>query len=369
MTIGDFLRVLERDLPPGTAVDRDPVGLHVGDPGTILTGVLVAHEVDVRMVDEAVIRGANLVISYHPLIFQPLRSVSRRDPVGAAVTRLIRAGVALYVVHTALDVHPHGPSKLLADALGLEHSSVLAPAREALTKIVTFVPAHDAERVSEAMWSAGAGRIGGYDECSFRTAGEGTFKGNEGTEPVQGKVGRRERVDEMRVEMVVPRWALGSTIGALLGAHPYEEPAYDVVPLLTANADRGMGTIGDLRKSVTLGAFLRSVKKVTHAEGVRANATAARKIRRVAIVSGSGSSYIEDALRAGADTILTGDLRYHTMREWSGRLVLIDAGHIETEMFVLDALFNAVRAVSRSGNLLHIRVARATKRTSVILHA
>ncbi len=369
MTIGEFTRLLERDLPPGTAMDRDPIGLQVGDPTTLVTGILVAHEVDVRTVEEATIRGANLIVSYHPLIYQPLRNVTRRDPVGAAVTRLVRAGIALYVVHTTLDAHPNGPSRLLADALHLLDPVVLAPARDALAKVVTFVPAHDADRVAEAMWKAGGGTIGDYVECSFRSAGEGTFRGTEGTHPAVGIAGKRERVEEQRVEVIVPRWSLSNVIGSLVAAHPYEKPAIDVVPLLNAHTERGMGSVGDLKRATTVGAFMRAVKRVTKAPAVRANSPATRAVRRVAVVCGSGAAAIDDAVRAGADTLLTGDLKYHAMREWAGRITLIDAGHLETERFVPDVLYDLVKEVSRSAKLSHIRVARATKRTSVIFHA
>jgi putative NIF3 family GTP cyclohydrolase 1 type 2 len=209
--------------------------------------------------------------------------------------------------------------------------------------------------------------VGNYDECSFRVEGTGTFRGGKKSQPAVGTPGVSERVAETRLEMIFPAWRLASIIAALRSSHPYEEIAYDVVTLRNDVTGLGMGAVGELSKLESLGKFISRVKRICNVPSVRTNGNVKSAIRRVALVAGSGGSFLNDAIRAKADVFLTGDVRYHTFREAEGRLAIIDAGHAETECMVVEGITNIVRRLLRSAKLSHIRTVRAS-RNNLIIH-
>jgi dinuclear metal center YbgI/SA1388 family protein len=347
LRVRDVTAVVAELSPAGWAADWDNVGLLVGSPDAPARRCLVALDCDGGTLALAERLGADLIVCHHPVVFRPLR---RLDPGNAAV-RAARLGIAVYAAHTNLDVAPGGVSDVLAGLLGVENAEPLqVTGREALFKLVTFVPGGQVEAVAAALADAGAGRMGNYDSCSFRSEGTGTFRPLPGASPFLGRVGELERVDEVRLEALVPEGARDAAVSALLRAHPYEEVAYDVIPLANAGAARGFGRIGSLRDALPLARFARLVGERLGCSPVLRWAGEPRKpVRRVAVCGGAGADLIGDALAAGADALVTGDVKYHEARraEEAG-LGVVDAGHFATEAPAVAAL--AARLRERLGD-------------------
>lgn len=348
-SLRDVIAALSHAFPLQTAgYEKDAVGLQVGfEADAVLSKLLVAYEVTDAVIDEAIDVGANLILAYHPLIFPNLTSVTDSTRTGKLVRRLVRANIALYVLHTAFDANvKQGTSALMAEALGLENIESLAPLEGKLEKIVVFVPTANAAAVREAMWAAGAGNIGNYDECSYSGEGTGTFRGNEASNPQVGAKLIRESVSESRIEMIVEKWRSGSVVRAMIAAHPYEEVAFDRYPLANSHPKYGMGSVGDLPQPIDVAAFLNLVSSVFKTPALRHSAVTNKGMRRIAVLGGAGMDYYSAALRSGADAFVTGDIRYHDFyRAAHDGLLLVDAGHAETERMVVAGMRNALRDV------------------------
>ena len=361
VTVGDVIAALEAAYPPAIAAEWDAVGLVCGDPGERVSSVLVAVDPVPATVDEAI--GAHqLLVTHHPLLLRGVHGVGADTPKGALVHRLIRGGTALYTAHTNADSADPGVSDALAAALGLDVTGPLvgAPA-EPLDKIITFVPTgpHLAV-VHEALAAAGAGTIGDYSHCSFATAGTGQFKPLAGAHPTIGEIGTLERVAETRLEMVLPRHRRAAVIAALRAAHPYEEPAFDILELADAPSSRGLGRIGTLPTPETLAAFTERVAAALPptAWGVRAAGDPERVISTVAVCGGAGDSALDAATRAGVDAYVTADLRHHPAAEHLllGRDVpaLVDVAHWASEWPWCAQAADVVRAAM--GGSVDVRV-------------
>jgi dinuclear metal center YbgI/SA1388 family protein len=349
---------MEAWAPPEIAWEGDNSGLQAGDPGMRIRGILVALDVTEGVVAEAVRRGANLIISHHPLLFRPLRSLTSSSARERCLETLLRKRIALYCAHTTLDFTRGGTSFALARMLGVDAEGFLRTPYRLHDKIVTFVPPPHADAVVAAMSEAGAGIIGRYENCSFRTGGQGTFQAGAGAHPKVGRTGRLEHVQEVRLEMVAPHRSLDGVIRALIRSHPYEEVAYDIYRLENTSRDHGMGVIGMLRRTVPLGAFLRTVRRSLNSPGLRWNGNPHSRVRRVALCGGSGSELLPDAVASGADVFVTADVRYHTYQEAEGRIALVDAGHFETEFPVVAAIVERVQTEAhRRGGRFPVRAA------------
>ena len=338
MNLADIEKFFELWAPRWTAWERDNVGIQVGRRSHRVRRVLVTLDVTPEVIDEAVSRKADTIISHHPLLFRPAKSLSDGDEVGSMALSLAEKKIALYSAHTNLDAAPEGVSFALARTLGVATPRFLAPAKDSLVKLAVFVPEDHAERVASAMADAGAGVIGEYTSCSFRIKGKGTFRGSASSHPFSGAPMRLEEVEELRVEMLVPRAHVNSVVRAMKAVHPYEEVAYDVYTLETPNPNFGMGAIGTLSKSVKLSSFLSRIKKVLGAESVRYAGDLHQEIKTVGVCGGSGSELLDVAIGAGADILVTADVRYHTYHSAAGRIALVDAGHWETEQVVLPVI-------------------------------
>ncbi|MEM6327637.1 MAG: Nif3-like dinuclear metal center hexameric protein [Bacteroidota bacterium] len=335
-TVGDIAAALDRWAPEAQAADFDRVGLQVGNPSREVTRVLVALDITPAVVDDAVETGAEMIVTHHPLLFKPLARLTPADIVSALAFRLASEGIAYAAIHTNLDAQPGGVSFALADLLGLEDVTVLAPERGMLRKLVVFAPQSHAEAVRRAMAEAGAGHIGDYTNCSFSSDGTGRFRPGAGADPHVGHRGGVHAEPEERIEVLVERWALGRVIGAMEAAHPYEEVAFDVYAVENTHRTIGYGAVGALPETLRLGAFLDQVAKRLGAESLRYAAEADATISRVAVCGGSGMSFFGAALASGADAYVTADVTYHRFfepmdRTGRHRLALIDAGHYETE--------------------------------------
>lgn len=358
MTVRDIQKFMEAWAPPDIAWERDNVGLQTGDPGTRIRGILVALDVTEGIAAEAARRGANLIVSHHPLLFHPLRTVTTGTSRERTLAALIRNGIALYSAHTNLDFTRGGTSFALAEALGVSVEGFLKSPFRLHDKIVTFVPPSHADRVARAMAEAGGGKIGEYENCSFRTEGRGTFRGTGNARPAVGRKGVPQEVEEVRLEMAAPHRAAGKVVRAMIGAHPYEEVAYDVYPLGNTSAEYGMGTVGTLGRSVPLRQFLASVRTALGAPALRWTGNPRSSVRKVALCGGSGSELLDDAIRAGADVFVTADVRYHTYQEAEGSIALVDAGHYETEIPVVASVVARLRREIQSrGRRIAVRAA------------
>jgi dinuclear metal center YbgI/SA1388 family protein len=336
VTLADVVGVLDRLYDPAWAADWDAVGLVTGDPDQQVRRVLLAIDPVQSVVEEAVTWGADLLVTHHPLLLRPVHSVAATGPKGRAVTALVRAGVALHVAHTNADVADPGVSDALATALGLTDLRPLQPtATDPLDKLVTFVPEADAERVVDALAAAGAGRLGDYERCAFTAAGTGTFTPLAGADPAIGRVGEREQVAETRIEMVLARHRRTAVVAALRSAHPYEEPAFDVLELVALPGARGLGRVGTWAAGGTLADFAAQVAAAlpATAAGVRVGGDPDRPVRTVAVCGGAGDDLFADVRAAGVDAYLTADLRHHPASEAleHGGPGLLDVSHWASE--------------------------------------
>jgi len=336
MTVADVLSTLHAWAPPGQKADFDRVGLQVGDLTQQIDRVLVALDLTPAVIDEAAETGAGFIVTHHPLLFKPVGRATADDPVGSLVWRLGRAGVSYAAIHTNLDAAHGGVSFALAEQLGVRDAQILAPLDGVMRKVVVFAPADAADAIRQSLAEAGAGEIGDYDGCSFTVSGTGRFRPREGASPAIGEVGAPEAVEEVRIEAVVPSWAVGAVRRSVAAAHPYEEPAIDVYSLEGAATRQGYGAVGTLDAPEPLAAFLGRVRNALGAGALRYVGDDGQRIQHVAVCGGSGLSFLPAALRAGADAYVTADVTYHRFFEaldvdGKPRIALVDAGHYETE--------------------------------------
>ncbi len=334
-TGAEVIAVLDREYPRRLAEAWDSVGPVCGDPTERVDTVLVCVDVTDEVVDAAIAMGAQLVIAHHPLLLRGVDSVAADTVKGRIVHRLIRAGVGLFTAHTNADSARPGVSDALADLLDLVDTVPIEPKPQVpMDKWVVMVPEGNAEQVTEAMFAAGAGAIGEYRDCSWSVVGTGQFEALEAADPTIGTIGERTRVDEDRVEMVAARGLRRSVLTALRGAHPYEEPAFDVLEVADAASDVGLGRIGRLDEPTTVREFAARVEARLHSpSGVRVAGDPDRRVATVAVCGGAGDSLLDIVTAEGADVYVTGDLRHHPADENArrGGPALIDAGHWATE--------------------------------------
>lgn len=335
--LADVVAALDARYDPATAADWDAVGLVCGDPRATVRRVHVAVDPVAAVAEEAVAAGADLLLTHHPLYLHGTTSVAATTAKGRLVHRLVGSGVGLYVAHTNADVARPGVSDALAAAVGLDgDTDPLDPLPDPpLDKLVTFVPHADAERVLDALAAAGAGRLGEYSRCAYLSTGTGTFLPGPAARPAVGEPGQVETVPETRLEMVLPRARRAAVVAALRAAHPYEEPAYDVVALALPPGRRGLGRMGRLPEPTTLAGFVATAAAALPATswGVRAAGDPRRPVRTVAVSGGSGGGLADAAARVGADVLLTADLRHHPASETveDGGVALVDVAHWASE--------------------------------------
>jgi dinuclear metal center YbgI/SA1388 family protein len=362
--LADLIAVLDGWFDPRWAEAWDAVGLVCGDPDEPVERMLLAVDAVPATVAEAVSTRSQLLLTHHPLLLAAVHGVPADDPKGALVHRMIRNGVAHFVAHTNADAADPGVSDALAAALGLAAARPLeAQVDDALDKLVVFVPTTDAPALVDALAAAGAGALGDYDRCAWTVEGTGTFRPLPGATPSIGRVGEIEQVRETRVEMVVPRQRRAAVVAALRAAHPYEEPAFDLLLQAPQPTGRGAGRVGELAAPVSLREFVAAAARALPPTvwGVRAAGDPDRTVRTVAVCGGSGGSLAEQARGAGADVFLTADLKHHpaveTVTERGGTgMALVDAAHWATEAPWLDAVAGRLR--ERFGTTVEVRVSR-----------
>jgi dinuclear metal center YbgI/SA1388 family protein len=338
-TVAEFAAYLERFAPCATAAEWDNVGLLLGDPADTVGRVMTCLTITPDVAAEAVRERANLIVSHHPVLFRGAKKLTANTPDGKVALPLLRAGVAVYSPHTAFDNCPGGINDILCRRLGVANPVPLRPRPAAgQCKLVVFVPDYDLGKVSDALFAAGAGVIGQYDECSFRLAGKGTFFATDATNPTVGQKGRREDVDEWRLEVVVPERLVAPVVAAMRKAHSYEEPAFDAYPLRPGTSG-GEGRIGELATPTTLGELAQRAKRELNATAVQVVGDLSRSVRKVALACGAAGEYLVDSIRSNADIFMTGELRFHDALTARGAGVgVILPGHYATERPAVEEL-------------------------------
>jgi dinuclear metal center YbgI/SA1388 family protein len=343
MTIAEITAHLETIAPPQYQESYDNAGLLTGSPLWPCTGILCTLDATEAVVHEAISSGCNLIVAHHPIIFGGLKRLNGKNYVEQTVITAIKNDIAIYAIHTNLDNVLQGVSGRMAQMLGLVNCRILSPKADTLKKIITFVPQAQAETVRAALFAAGAGQIGNYSECSFNTTGTGTFKGGEGAQPFVGAIGKRHEEPEYRIEAVFPAVLESAILRALAAAHPYEEPAYDVLALGNPHPGIGSGLVGQLPQPAWETDFLQRLKEVFHLPVLRHSPLRGQAIQKVALCGGAGSFLISKALASGADIFITADLKYHEFFDANGRMVIADIGHYESEQFTTDLLFELLQ--------------------------
>lgn len=340
MIIRDIIQVLESFAPLPYQESYDNAGLLFGDPGMEVKGVLLTLDATEAVLDEALEKGCNLVIAHHPIVFGGLKKINGSNYVERVAIKAIKHDIAVYAAHTNLDNVRGGVSKMMADRMQLQDTRVLAPKKELLRKLFTFVPVADAEIVRAALFAAGAGHIGKYGECSFYHEGTGTFKGAVDTDPYVGKPGERHLEKEVKIEVIFPAHLEGQIVRTMLQHHPYEEVAYDIVKLENEYAEVGSGLIGNLPEAMDEMAFLQLVKERFRTGCVRYTPLRGKPVRKVAVCGGAGSFLLKKAKSAGADAYISADFKYHEFFDAENQLVIADVGHFESEQFAVDLFYH-----------------------------
>jgi dinuclear metal center YbgI/SA1388 family protein len=338
-TVAEIAAALERFAPPQTAADWDNVGLLLGDPADPVERLMTCLTITPDVVEEAVAERVNLIVSHHPILFRGAKQLTAGRGDGRVVLPLARAGVAVYSPHTAFDNCAGGINDILCRRLGVRNAAPLR-SREGPRecKLVVFVPDKDLVKVSDALFAAGAGVIGKYEQCSFRLAGKGTFFGTDETNPTVGRKGRREDVDEWRLEVVLPEAKVADVVRAVRQAHSYEEPAFDVYPLRPGPSG-GEGRVGDLANPVPLGELARTAKAALAAGSVQVVGDLNAPVRRVAVACGAAGDFLSDSLRSKADVFVTGEFRFHdALTARTAGIGVIVPGHFATERPAVEEL-------------------------------
>lgn len=333
MRISEFLPTLELLAPLSYAEDFDNVGLLVGDYESEITGILVCHDALESVVEEAIEKGCNFILCFHPILFSGLKKINGKNYVERVVIKAIKNDIAIYAIHTALDNHQDGVNKILCDVLGIQDSKVLIPKLNYIQKLVTYVPKSSEVAIKEALFKAGAGSIGNYSECSFSSDGVGSFKGNERSEPVVGAKGELIELEETKIEVLFEKHLQRIVLKHLFETHPYEEVAFEIYSLENELQNVGMGRIGYLERPMEEEEFLKMIKEKTIAGGIRYSAYRNKPVHKVAVLGGSGSFAIRDAIQQGADAFITADLKYHQFYEAENQIILADIGHFESERY------------------------------------
>jgi dinuclear metal center YbgI/SA1388 family protein len=342
MKIKDITDHLESIAPLAYQESYDNAGLITGDKNDEAKGALICLDSTEEVIDEAIEKGCNLVIAHHPIVFSGLKKINGKNYVERVIIKAIRNNIAIYASHTNLDNVHNGVNAKIAAKLGLKNTKVLSPKSRLLKRLIVFCPVEKAEQVRQALFKAGAGTIGEYDECSFNTEGTGTFRGSENTDPYIGKPGVREEAREIKIETIYPAPLEGKVIREMIKAHPYEEVAYDIIPLDNRFDRLGSGMIGELEQEQDEMEFLKHVKSALRSRCVRYTRLLGRKVNRVAVCGGAGSFLLNDAIGAGADVFITADYKYHQFFDAENKLVIADVGHYESEQFTTELFYEVI---------------------------
>jgi dinuclear metal center YbgI/SA1388 family protein len=342
MKLAELCNYLDTAIPLSFQEEYDNSGLQVGVPESEISSALLTIDITEEVMDEAAKKGCNLILSHHPLIFRGLKKITGRSYTERILIRAIKEDIAIYSAHTNLDSVNFGVSRKMASELNLKNINVLVPLKNRLLKLVTFIPESHLEKVRSALFEAGAGVIGNYDQCGFTVAGKGSFRAGVSTNPFAGEIGKTHFENEIRLETVLFSHAKQDVIKVLLAVHPYEEVAYDLYPLENDNCEAGSGCTGEFDQPISEPDFLKLVSSVFKAGGIRYSKLTGRRVKRVALCGGSGAYLIGNAIASGADAFVTADIKYHNFFDADNRILLVDSGHFESEKFTTEILYDLV---------------------------
>lgn len=340
MKLKQITSYLEELAPKAYQESYDNSGLITGNSEMEITKAIICLDAIEEVLDEAIAKGANLVIAHHPIVFSGLKSFTGKNYVERVIIKAIKNDIAIYAIHTNLDNVLEGVNAKMAEKIGLKNTKILAPKSGLLNKIVFFTPEKDAEKVKNAMFEAGAGNIGNYSEASFDLLGTGTFKGNENSKPVIGEIERREEVKEIRTELIFPSYLQHKLVAVLKENHPYEEVAYDIYKLENKNQEIGSGMIGFLENEMPTELFLKELKNIFKCDCIRHTNLVKKTISKVSICGGSGSFLLQNAKAQNADIFITGDFKYHEFFDAENDIIIADIGHFESEQYTNELLFD-----------------------------
>ena len=338
MKLSGITNQLEKLAPLAYAEDFDNVGLLVGNANSEITKIMVTLDTTEEVVKEAIEKGVDLIVSFHPIIFSGMKKITGKNYVERVVQLAIKNDINIYAAHTALDNSQFGVNYQICKRLNLNHTKILIPQKNTLKHLVTYVPVESAEKVRNALFEAGAGFIGDYDNCSFNLEGTGTFRPLENANPYKGEIGKTEFSKEVRISIVFNKHLENQIFQALKDSHPYEEIAYELFQLENTNQNIGMGMVGELENEMNESEFLNFLKEKMEAKLIRHSKLLNKKIKKVAVLGGSGSFAIADAKRSGADVFVTADLKYHDFFRAENQILLADIGHYESEQFTKNLL-------------------------------
>jgi len=339
MKVRDIANILEETAPLSYQESYDNAGLIIGSPDQEVTGILIALDVTEAVLEEAIKKGANRIVTHHPIIFSPFKKLTGKTYVERCIIKAIKHDLAIYAAHTNLDAVEGGVNSKICEKIGLQKVRTLSPASNQLSKLVTFVPLAEAQKVRTALFDAGAGQIGNYDSCSFNSEGSGTFRGGAQTNPFSGKPGEFHTENEIKIETIVPKPRMSKVISSLLQAHPYEEVAYDIYSLENEFEKAGSGMIGELPNPMNEIDFLHLLKKTFGCDAIRHTAFRNKPIQNIAICGGSGSFLINKAMAANADIFVSAEFKYNHFFDAENRMMLADIGHFESEQFTKEVFY------------------------------
>lgn len=342
MKLKEITAHLESIAPLAYQESYDNAGLICGNGDMEITAALICLDSTEAVLDEAIANGCNLVIAHHPIVFSGLKKFNGNNYVERVIMKAIKNDIAIYAAHTNLDNVHNGVNAKIAEKLGLKNCRVLSPLKGKLLRLITFCPEEKADEVRKAIFSAGAGTIGNYDECSFNSIGTGTFRAGENTDPYVGKLGEQHHEKEVKIETVLPSHLESRVLSAMIKAHPYEEVAYDLIPLQNKHTQVGSGLIGELEEIEEM-AFLKHLKSAMKTNGIRYTALKGKKVKKVAVCGGSGSFLLQDAIRAGADVFVTADFKYHQFFDAENQIVIADVGHYESEQYTSELFYEILQ--------------------------
>lgn len=338
MKLSNLVKYLEDSVPLSYQESYDNSGLQIGGMNCEINTALLSLDVTENVIDEALEKGCDIIITHHPLIFGGLKRISDGNDIGRLVLKAIENNISIYSMHTNLDIIKGGVSYRMAEKLGLKNIIPLVPLEGHLLKLAVFVPLDYADKVRKALFDAGAGNIGDYDRCSYNIEGYGTFRAGPGTDPFAGEQNSEHTEKEVRVESVLPAYLKSRVIKSMIEAHPYEEVAFDIFKIENAMPGAGLGCVGDLKEAVEEKTLLTRLSELFNAKGIRHTALRGNKVRRVAVMGGSGSNYTGMASSSGADAYITADIKYHSFFEGRSGMLIADIGHYESELPALEII-------------------------------
>ncbi|MBK9282769.1 MAG: Nif3-like dinuclear metal center hexameric protein [Sphingobacteriaceae bacterium] len=342
MTIKNITQVIEEFAPLTYQESYDNCGLLTGDANVACSGVLLTLDCLEETLDEAIQLKANLIVMHHPVIFSGLKKITGDNFIERIIIKAIKNNIALYATHTNIDNVRQGVNYKIAEKLGLENCKILAPKTNLLRKLVTYVPATHHEKVLQALFEAGCGQIGEYENCSFNTSGTGTFKGSDKTNPFIGKAGQLSKEAEIKIETIFEARNEKNILKALKSNHPYEEVAFDVYPLENKLNAVGSGIIAEFKEAMREEDFLKLVQKALKTKVLRHTKMSDKFVKKVAICGGSGRFLLKNAINSKSDAFLTSDFKYHDFFEVEEKLLLVDAGHFETEQYTPEIFYEII---------------------------